>query len=237
MRSLRCSRGTVSHTRTACGLLFPGTTKSISRRTPGFSLHRDVAPSIPILPPAPNHALLNGMARHCLETMTYAVAYDGIVVLNRSTLFAVKLCHPESVFLSPLLRRKMSLDHFLSLRIVQSNLMDVSRIHVDRMSHHWWKTMIPEMLYRIFGHECHETLSHISHQVQHISHWISFWMSYVSALAWDEWITLDIDLQRLYVLLDYVHDEEGGQWSRILRNAKYSNWVAKVVATTMDDGF
>lgn len=33
--------------------------------------------------------------------------------------------------------------------------------------------------------------------------------------------------------MDYVHDEDGGSWHRVLRNPKYAVWVAKVVVFTM----
>lgn len=59
------------------------------------------------------------------------------------------------------------------------------------------------------------------------------WMVFVSALTWDEWQQLDLDLQRLYVLLDYIYDEDGGSWHRVVRNPKYAVWVAKVTVYTM----
>lgn len=59
-------------------------------------------------------------------------------------------------------------------------------------------------------------------------------MSFVSSLCWDEWHGLDLDLQRLYVLLDYVYDEDRGAWHRVLRNLKYAHWVAKVILFVMD---
>jgi hypothetical protein len=43
-----------------------------------------------------------------------------------------------------------------------------------------------------------------------------------------------VDLQRLYVLLDYAWEEpHADPWSRILKHSKYSEWVAKVVAFTL----
>lgn len=52
-------------------------------------------------------------------------------------------------------------------------------------------------------------------------------LAYVGTLAWDEWSDLDLDLQRLYVLLDY---EQPALWfPRILCNPKYSHWIAKLV--------
>lgn len=65
--------------------------------------------------------------------------YDGVLVLNPmatgprprgavfDTLFAVRLCDPEVVYLAPLLGSNRDLREFLSLRVVQSHLVDVSQ--------------------------------------------------------------------------------------------------------------
>lgn len=57
--------------------------------------------------------------------------------------------------------------------------------------------------------------------------WLPAWLSYIATLSWDEWNNLDIDLQRLYVLLDY---EYASNWfQKILCNAKYTQWIAKLI--------
>ena len=57
----------------------------------------------------------------------------------------------------------------------------------------------------------------------------------MNSLCWDDWNQLDVDIQRLYVLLVYVcEDPNPVNWVRILKHAKYSEWVAKVLGFTMN---
>jgi hypothetical protein len=122
---------------------------------------------------------------------------------------------------------------FLATQLVHTQLTDASRVHVDRVSHRWWKETVAEMTYRLFSDQYAEEMAQVRWQVESIPQWIGAWMDYVSSLGWDEWQRLDIDLQRLYVLLDYVYDEDAGSWYRVLRNPKYVHWVAKVVVFTV----
>ena len=108
------------------------------------------------------------------------------------------------------------------------------RVHVVRMSHRWWKEDVEAMTQEHFGDQYADLLAQLRWQVDSVPQWIGIWMGYVSSLRWEEWQQLDVDLQRLYVLLDYVYDEDGGSWHRVLRNPKYATWVAKVVVFTLN---
>lgn len=91
------------------------------------------------------------------------------------------------------------------------------------------------MTRRLFVEDCGSILNTISWHVHTIHQWVAAWMGFVSSLCWSEWQALDIDLQRLYVLLDYVYDEDRGAWHRVLRNLKYAPWVAKAVLFVADN--
>ena len=202
-----------------------------------FSLHRVLPPCIPILPrlaevkpPIPTSTLVDP------DCLSYAGLYDGILMLNPVTMFAVRLCTPEIVYLSPLLKRRLSVPEFLALQVVQAQLTDASRVHVDRVSHRWWKEDLRAFTYGIFAETCATLLSDIEWHVDTFPQWVGGWMSHISSLCWDEWNALDIDLQRLYVLLDYVYEEDGGtSWHRVLHNPKYASWVAKAVVGALPD--
>ena len=59
-------------------------------------------------------------------------------------------------------------------------------------------------------------------QVHNILDWLPAWLAHIGSLNWDDWMHVDLDLQRLFVLLDYEHP---GHWqARILCNAKYTAW-------------
>ena len=112
--------------------------------------------------------------------------------------------------------------------------MEVSKIHMDRMSRRWWSSQVAEYIQKFFSLSHGDLIDQICWQVNTMEQWISGWMSYINSLCWDEWKELDVDLQRLYVLLDYAYEEpQTGNWNRILKHPKYSDWVAKAVAFTL----
>lgn len=152
--------------------------------------------------------------------------FDGLLLLNPQTLFALRMSYPTMVYLTPLLRHTQPLREFLALSVIQAYLVDVSQLSLDHASLQWCQR-VDAWTDEFFGATHRRLLDHIRWQVRHILGWLPMWMVYVSTLCWDEWNELDIDLQRLYVLLDYEHPM---QWSgRILCNPKYRNWVAKLV--------
>ena len=79
-------------------------------------------------------ALSNGDHLHNAITLSYLDLYDGVLVVNPITLFAVRLCAAELVYLTPVLRQRLSLPLFLALHSVRSGLSDASRVHMDRAS-------------------------------------------------------------------------------------------------------
>lgn len=200
-----------------------------------FSLHRFLPPSVPILPDV--HDVMASILEepiYDLRTLSWCQPYDGVLVMNPTTLFAVRLCDPEVVYIAPVLHPKQDVREFLALRVVQSQLVDAPRTSMDRMSYVWWKNTLDLLTRRLFSEQYSPLLNAIFWHVHSIHQWVTSWMGFVSSLCWTEWRTLDIDLQRLYVLLDYVYDEDRGAWHRVLRNLKYSHWVAKAVLFVMD---
>ena len=207
------------------------------------------------------------------DTFSYMGAYDGsrgasismhpvkpIMFINPVTMFAVRISTPDVVFLTPLLRNKQDMLEFLTMRIVEASNMEVSKAHVDRFSRRWWSTQVGSYIEFFFGHKYRHLIHRITWSVDTISQWILGWMNHINSLCWEEWHELDVDLQRLYVLLDHgVHTDamssithtmipipnrsaaavraapRRGNWLRILKHPKYSEWVAKVVVFTTGD--
>lgn len=52
-------------------------------------------------------------------------------------------------------------------------------------------------------------------------------MTWVAALTANDWLALDIGLQRLYVILEH---ETPANWPRVIGAARYHGLVAKAVA-------
>lgn len=93
-----------------------------------FSLHRFLPPSVPILPDVHEVApsLLTGTLFD-LMALAWTQPYDGVLVMNPVTLFAVRLCEPDVVYLAPVLNPAQDVREFLALRVVQAQLVDASR--------------------------------------------------------------------------------------------------------------
>ena len=147
-------------------------------------------------------------------------------------MFAARLCYPTMVFLSPLLRHTHTLQEFLALRLVQANLTDLGQPStVDHATFAWYRTLEGHTE-QLFGQRHGRALERIRWQVHNLMHWLPGWMAYIGSLCWDEWMSLDLDLQRLYLLLDYEHP--GAWYPKILCNSKYSVWIAKVVTFCLE---
>lgn len=223
----------------------------------GFSLHGHLPPAVPILPRTLTPASRTRLSRERWQSLVPAAGgggggggarhtdlYDGLLLINTQTLFAVRLCYPTMIFLTPLLKRRESMDEFLAMRVVQSHLYDTSPVNVDHDTQQWYRSM--GMWAESFFGEHHGTLlDRIQWQVMHIGMWLTAWQSYIGTLDWEAWSELDIEIQRLYVLLprprpnapyrgrpgpagpDYEHP--GSWWPRILCNPKYTQWIAKLI--------
>lgn len=112
------------------------------------------------------------------------------------------------------------------MRTIQSQLMDLNHPALDHATLHWHRSL-DGLMDEFFGHEHAKLLEQIRWQVQNIMTWLPTWMVYVSTLCWEEWGHLEVELQRLYMLLDYEHPPNW--FSKILSNPKYTTWVAKLV--------
>jgi hypothetical protein len=200
-----------------------------------FVLHQYLPACIPILPETIVGDLESLERVYDPETFEYTSPYDGVLLVNPVTMFAIRLSAPDVVFLTPVLRGRMNITDFIANRVVEANVMEVSRTHMDRMSRRWWGTQVSEYMDAFFAASHASLIQQIYWQVDTMSQWITGWMGYMNALCWDEWNQLDVDLQRLYVLLDYAGDDVGNpaNWPRILKHPKYSEWVAKMVVFTL----
>lgn len=138
------------------------------------------------------------------------------------------------------------------------------RLH-DRMTHTWWTNTVVRMTHELFGPRHQILINQIQWQVSNIHVWIGAWMGFMGSLDWDEWQEIDQDLQRLFILLDYVYDEDASgpasffvrskKWTGLVHgsgcwpgprlsdhealcegNPKYADWVAKAVVFSIHDG-
>ena len=76
-----------------------------------------------------------------------------------------------------------------------------------------------------------DTIARIRWLVDTILDWLPLWMAYTGTMCRDEWLALDLELQKLFVVLEY---EQPHHWySRILCNARYTPWVAKLLVFTI----
>lgn len=166
------------------------------------------------------------------RTLLYTSLYDGIFVVNPVSLFAVRLCLPDVVYLTPLLEHRFRLDEFLALRETETQLINFNRSGVDHNSRQWWTETLRETGERMFKDKHEGLIASIQWQVAAVMQWLPTWMVYVSTLTWDEWNSMDRDLQRLYVLLDY---EQQHCWHYIIGNPKYEMCVAKAVVFCLDN--
>lgn len=203
-----------------------------------FSLHGILPPTVPILPgQTALNAVLPVGKLYDPRTLRYTTPYNGVMLCNPHTLFAVRVCPPEVVFLRPLLDRTLCLTEFLAWRVVESMLVDVSRPVVDTASQRWWRCELPALIDALRGEEPNEeearTVDHIRWQVHHLALWLPTWAQYIEALEWGEWCELHVDLQRLFVLVDYMYREDPSAWPRIVGSPKYASWLAKLVVFTL----
>lgn len=194
-----------------------------------FSPHGHLPPAIPILPDAIPAKTLVRMERERLENINllqYSDLYDGLLVLNRSTMFALRLCYPSITFLTPLLKHQEPLHEFIALRIAQSYLIDPVQLGMDLLSHDWYHS-VAEWVGTLFNPKHAEFIQQIHWQCVNIQSWLPQWITHIATLCWEDWSVLDLDLQRLFVLLDYEHPSSW--WRKILCNPKYTLWIAKAV--------
>lgn len=96
----------------------------------------------------------------------------------------------------------MSTLEFLALRTIQARIVDWNHPNLDHASLQWLRDL-PEMLHAHFHHRYASDLAHIEWQVDSLVEWLPVWAGYIGTLCWEEWLALDTELQRLYLLLDY----------------------------------
>ena len=194
-----------------------------------FSVHGTLPAAVPILPAALPHNTLAKFACEALHSpsgLQYTDLYDGVLLLNTRTMFAVRLSYPRMVFLAPLLRHRLNLQEFLALRILEARLVDCNHPHLDTATLAWVHGL-PQMTYDLFYERHAASIARMEWQADTILDWLPVWMDHIGSLCPEEWTDLDPELQRLYLLLDYEHP---GQWfQRILCNRKYGPHVAKLL--------
>lgn len=219
----------------------------------GFSVHGDVAPSVPILPTLrPDQLAALGAAEEIIEPGTeeeeaaaatgeegteadgpppptppprYRGLFDGVLLVNPATLFAVRIGCPEAVFLAPLLRNRVSLAEFLAQAAVSAAHPEGSA--PDPASRAYWAVTQPALVRRIFGDDHGELVRRVDDRVRDLYPWLAAWMRWAAGLSVDEWLSLDVGLQRLYVILEH---ETPVNWPRVVGAPRYHGLVAKAVA-------
>jgi hypothetical protein len=213
----------------------------------GYSVHGDVAPSIPILPAAADVALPPAAAAEGnadgegeeeepfdAATMRYRGLFDGVILVNPMTLFAVRLCSAAAFFLAPLLRDRQTVPEFLLQTALTSVHVEPDRPpSADPASLEYWTVTQPALAARFFAADHDRMLRQVDSAVCNVYHWLSHWMHYTSTLSPDEWRDgLPLPLQRLYVVLEH---ETPPNWHRVVCNPRYQGLVAKALAQCLPD--
>lgn len=78
-----------------------------------FSVHNVLAPCIPLLPDLISSNVASSVPLHDPTTLCYTGMYDGILMVNPITMFAVTFSTPDIVYLTPMLKRQRTLVEFL----------------------------------------------------------------------------------------------------------------------------
>ena len=190
-----------------------------------FSMHRYLAPSVPLLPTnltdVPTTRLLFNRT-----SLRYTGLYNGILVLNPITMFAVRISPPVVVYLMPLLSHRQSLMEFLIARSIDWLLTDLSRPNVDHATFDWFKRTAKELTGLLFGEQHCMLLNRIEWQIQNVLHWLPVWVAFIKNITREDWNRLHIDIQRIHSLLEY---EPCTSWYHVVCNPKYTTGMAKVI--------
>lgn len=210
----------------------------------GFSVYNDVAPSIPILPKMSDErwgldewnerehsvaaAIPNGS---CISHGFYRGLFDGVLLVNPMTMFAVRLSGLATVFLTPLLRGHLTLPEFLMQTALSSLYVDADRQHTDQVSCDYWTITQPRLTARFFGESHNDLLCRIDHMVCSVFHWLQQWMFYVHGLGPNEWARMEPSMQNLYFVLDH---ETPPYWPKVLYNHRYHPHLAKVLVFCLE---
>ena len=77
------------------------------------------------------HAKLLQERLHSVAVPRYTDLYDGLLLFNPRTMFAVRLSYATMVYLTPLLKHHQPMDEFLAVRAIQGCLADHTQPSVD----------------------------------------------------------------------------------------------------------
>lgn len=194
-----------------------------------FTGHGYIAPSIPIIPTqrgAVTQIVTDAAMFDSAPFIAYRGLYDGVLLVNPHTLFALRLCTPDIVYLTPLLQRRRELPEFLAHRSVEARLADCGRHSVDPRTHRWITADLPALTHRLFGAAEAPLLTQIHYHIDTLYGWVGGWVRFVAALAPADWATLEPSLQRLWHLLEY---EAPVHWYKILGAPRYHPLVARLI--------
>ena len=79
--------------------------------------------------------------------------------------------------------------------------------------------------------EYEDVLVRIHWLIHNILEWVPLWLTHVGTMCRDEWLALDLELKKLFVVLEYEHPS---LWhGKVLCNPPYTPWVAKLVVFAM----
>jgi hypothetical protein len=168
--------------------------------------------------------------------MRYRGLFDGVLLLNPATLFAVRLCGAAAFLLAPLLRGRQTVPEFLLQTALTSVHVepDLSAT-ADPASLEYWTVTQPALAARFFTAHHDRLLRQVDGAVCDVYYWLSHWMHYASSLSSKEWRDgLALPLQRLYVVLEH---ETPPNWHHVVCNPRYQGLVAKALAQCLhEDG-
>lgn len=216
------------------GLLFLGTCQTVEGTddwVKPIDFHfMHATPRLDQVPALPSVSSVDFLDRHVFyddSTLRYTDLYNGLLLMNRRTLFAARLCTAQCLFLQPVLDRELDVPEFIVLRKIQSMFHDMERIECDIQTRNWFVVIIPAFLEKMFGPR-HATFLQLV--VNHLGS-LTSWLPQLAIWFWQtgQW-RAHPEVGHLLSVLEY---EESVRWVMILQNPKYHRALTRALLLSM----
>lgn len=182
---------------------------------------------VPVLPTISSGDFFERHVFYDCQQVQYTDLYNGVLLFNRRTMFAVRLCKAPCIFLQPVLDREMDVPELIVLRKIQSLFHDTERIECDPHTRTWITVNIPELVEDIFGLRHATFLQQVVNRLGSLTGWLPslatwFWQT-------GQWRPHP-EIAHLLSVLEY---EDAGRWVMILQNPKYHRALTKALLLSM----
>lgn len=196
-----------------------------------FCTDHYLAPGVPLISTCTTVALdaYVSQTMHSVETLGYnpSAVYNGLVLLNKRTMFAVRLMYDEIRFLMPLLQKDMTLLEFTCLRVVESTTMNQCQWTHDQKTIAWYRDTVHALCDKLIGYSTmrRKMVANIRWYTQHPVEWIPGWFTAMIQATEIEMQGVHVDAQ---LLLRDIGD--GTKWPHMIEHPRYTSGVAHAMA-------